>query len=169
MRSQVVLSAEDEEVLWWVLQRHAAAACTRGGAAEDADGGPGLEGEPGLNYDEFTQVRVYFMLIDTSSCMMYHQRLLPWLPLDCTDPWWWCACSTDGAPSPPPSSCLCRPQVAAECGEAIGPAADVYFQASTFLRLARDAGGRVPAAALFRYCVARSTQIQLVRQGAFLL
>lgn len=81
MRSQVVLSAEDEEVLWWVLQRHAAAACTRGGAAEDADGGPGLEGEPGLNYDEFTQVRVYHMSIDTSSCMMYHQRLLPGFPL----------------------------------------------------------------------------------------
>lgn len=60
---------------------------------------------------------------------------------------------------------LCCLQAAAECRDAIGPAADLYFQASAFLRLARDAGGRVPAAALFRYCVARSAQIQLVRRG----
>lgn len=53
-------------------------------------------------------------------------------------------------------------QVAAEAREAIGPSADAYLQASTFLRLPRDAGGCVPAAALFRYCAARSAQIQLV-------
>ena len=55
--------------------------------------------------------------------------------------------------------------MAAEAREAIGPSADAYLQASTFLRLPRDAGGCVPAAALFRYCVARSAQIQLVRLG----
>ncbi|KAL4439974.1 hypothetical protein ABPG75_002975 [Micractinium tetrahymenae] len=107
MRSQMVLSAEDEEVLWWVLQRHAVASCAYAGAAADeGDNGAAAEAEPCLNYDEFTQV-------------------------------------------------------AGECREAIGPAADLYFQASTFLRLARDEGGRVPAGALFRYCLARSAQIQL--------
>lgn len=40
--------------------------------------------------------------------------------------------------------------------------APTALQASTFLRLARDTGGRVPAAALFRYCTMRSAQIQLV-------
>ncbi|PRW33114.1 putative serine threonine- phosphatase 2A regulatory subunit B subunit TON2 [Chlorella sorokiniana] len=121
MRSQAVLTAEDEQVLWWVLHRHAttpAAADADAAAAADGSRAGGLfeEGgsgsscagsnEPSLNYDEFVQV-------------------------------------------------------AAECREAIGPAADAYFQASTFLRLARDAGGRVPAATLFPYCTMRSAQIQL--------
>lgn len=57
----------------------------------------------------------------------------------------------------------CTRQVAAEARDAIGLAADAYFQASAFLRLPRGPGGCVPAAALHRYCAARSAQIQLVR------
>lgn len=57
MRSQMVLSAEDEEVLWWVLQRHAATVCALAAPNEDGDRGPFLEGEPCLNYDEYTQAR----------------------------------------------------------------------------------------------------------------
>lgn len=79
-------------------------------------------------------------------------------------------CCTESCAQPHPNCCCgCCPQVAAECREAIGPAADLYFQASTFLRLGRDTGGRVPAAALFRYCVARSAQIQLVSSTPSLL
>ena len=54
MRSQMALSAEEQEVLWWLLQRHAAASTV---ATEGDEGAAGGAGEPCLNYDEFTQAR----------------------------------------------------------------------------------------------------------------
>jgi len=52
MRNQMVLSPEDEEVQWWLLQRHAALT-----AAGGVDGGEG-EGAAQLvlHYDDYTQV-----------------------------------------------------------------------------------------------------------------
>ena len=70
----MVLSGEDEEVLWWLLQRHAAPPTALSAAAGAPDAAPAALGEPCLNYDAFSQV-------------------------------------------------------AAECREAIGPSADLYFQA----------------------------------------
>ena len=52
-------------------------------------------------------------------------------------------------------------QAGLDCRELVGPHADLYFQPSAFLRLARDADGAVPAASLFRYLAARSTQLHL--------
>lgn len=54
-------------------------------------------------------------------------------------------------------------QVAAECRELVGSHTDAYFQASSFLRLARDGAGCVPLPSLFHYLAARSRQLQLVR------
>lgn len=54
-------------------------------------------------------------------------------------------------------------QVAAECRELLGPHTDTYFQASVFLRLARDESGCAPLPALFHNLGARSRQLQLVR------
>jgi hypothetical protein len=61
MRSQMALTTEREEVLWWLLQRHASpavasscsrdAAVTMDGEAQDGSCAPELC----LNYDEFTQ------------------------------------------------------------------------------------------------------------------
>lgn len=44
----------------------------------------------------------------------------------------------------------------------MGPRADAYFQARTFLLLARGPGASVPIAALFHHCTARSALIRLV-------
>lgn len=54
--------------------------------------------------------------------------------------------------------------MAAECRELLGPHTDTYFQASAFLRLARDEGACVPLPTLFHYLALRSRQLQLVRR-----
>lgn len=67
MRSQMVLTAEDEQVLWWVLHRHATTVAPAdgaeaidsgseaGGAGVDGSGSGSCVGEPSLNYDDFVQ------------------------------------------------------------------------------------------------------------------
>jgi hypothetical protein len=126
-----VLTQEDEEVLWWLLQRHAAAGATAGmpaGGDEDAEGCLGAGASPGaaqelcLNYDDFTQAGL-------RACSgIFAQQ--------CAAAWWGCSppvcVSPTGADT---ASGCCRllllaVQVAAECREAIGPVADLYFQAS---------------------------------------
>lgn len=65
----MVLTADDEQVLWWVLHRHATAPASGNGFAAAAGGGqaggPFEEGgsgsgssggEPSLNYDDYVQV-----------------------------------------------------------------------------------------------------------------
>ena len=66
MRSQMVLTAEDEQMLWWVLHRHAAEPAAAVDVAAPADGDVacgGFDGcggcpEPSLNYDAFVRARL---------------------------------------------------------------------------------------------------------------
>lgn len=54
----MVLTAEDEQVLWWVLHRHATAPVAAEGSSDagtNEDGGGSGGSEPSLNYDEFVQ------------------------------------------------------------------------------------------------------------------
>eukprot|EP00887_Chlorella_sp_A99_P000521 scaffold17.g521.t1 len=70
-------------------------------------------------------------------------------------------------PMPPPALRLDFDQFTQarlEARELVGPHAELYFQPSCFLRLARDAGGAVPAPLLLRYLAARSAQLRLRAQ-----
>ena len=134
MRSQMVLTPEDEQVLWWVLHRHATAPVAADGGSEagstiengGGSGGGGGNSEPSLNYDEFVQA--------SWSAVHELNRMLS------------AAAALGSAPCPIQESTRhlhitsgvfetsptlpAQPQVATECREAFGPAADAYFQVS---------------------------------------
>jgi hypothetical protein len=125
-----VLTQEDEEVLWWLLQRNAAAAAAAAAAApagmpagiddlEPEEGCLGAGASPGaaqelcLNYDDFTQAGGRNALGTLHSA----EPLLGWAAGDLL---------RRGLLPLPAALAV---QVAAECREAIGPVADLYFQA----------------------------------------